>query len=387
VIEARGSFDEVVRLFTEESEKLQQRFQRGVEILTGPLEVEVGQTPHDTVYTEDKLKIYHYRPVTEKRHPVPVLVTYALVNKQYMMDLQPDRSMVKKLLEQGIDLYMIDWGYPSRMDKFINMSDYINGYMDRCVDFVRQRTGSDKVTLLGVCQGGTFSIIYTALHQEKVQNLVCVVTPFDFDTEDGLLNIWARDMDIDKMVEVLGNVSGDFMNIGYLMLNPFRLMFAKYIDFMEHVDNPDFVSNFVRMEKWIFDSPDQAGEAIREFVKYFYQQNLLVKGQFKLDGQLVDPKKITVPVLNIYAQYDHLVPPAASEPLLKAVGSKDKEEICLPSGHIGIFVSSKSQRLLCPSMGKWLSERSGPLANNNDKNKNNKNKNKSKSKSKNKNKN
>jgi polyhydroxyalkanoate synthase len=362
VAEARGSFDEVIRLFSEEAEKLQQRFQRGMEILTSPLEVEVGQTPHDTVYTEDKLKIYHYRPLKKTPYPVPVLVTYALVNKQYMMDLQPDRSMVKKLLEQGIDLYMIDWGYPSRMDKFVTLSDYINGYMDRCVDFVRQRTGSDKVTLLGVCQGGTFSIIYTALHQEKIQNLVCVVTPFDFDTEDGLLNIWARSMDIDKMVEVMGNVSGDFMNIGYLMLNPFRLMFAKYVDFMDHVDNPDFVSNFIRMEKWIFDSPDQAGETIRDFVKLFYQQNLLAKGQFELDGKRVDPKKITGPVLNIYAQYDHLVPPASSKPLLEAVGSQDKEEICLPSGHIGIFVSSKSQQLLCPNMAKWLSQRSGTIA-------------------------
>ena len=361
MVQAKESIDEVIRLFAEESEKLQQRLQRGVEILTSPLEVEVGQTPHDTVYTEDKLKLYHYRPVTEKQYPVPVLVTYALVNKQYMMDLQPDRSMVKKLLEAGIDLYMIDWGYPSPMDKFNTLSDYINGSLDRCVDFVRQRTGSDKVTLLGVCQGGTFSIIYTALHQEKIQNLVCVVTPFDFDTEDGLLHIWAKKMDIDKMVEVMGNVSGDFMNIGYLMLNPFRLMFAKYVDFMEHVDNPDFVSNFVRMEKWIFDSPDQAGATIRDFVKLFYQQNQLAKGEFKLDGQLADPKKITVPVLNIYAQYDHLVPPASSQPLLEAVGSKDKEEICLPSGHIGIFVSSKSQRLLVPNMGKWLAARSGKL--------------------------
>jgi polyhydroxyalkanoate synthase len=289
---------------------------------------------------------------------VPVLVVYALVNRQTMLDLQPDRSMIRGLLGAGFDVYMIEWGYPSRLDRFLTIEDYVNGYVEHCLEHVRKATGAAKVNLVGICQGGTFSAMYSALHPEKIQNLVTIVTPIHFETDTGLLNVWARDMDIDNIVDTLGNAPGDFMNVGFLLLNPFRLMFAKYVEFIENVDDPNFVVNFLRMEKWIFDSPDQAGECLRQFVKDLYQKNLLAKGQFTLGGKLVDLKNITMPVLNIYGKWDHLVPPASSEPFLRLVGSTDKEDVVFPTGHIGIFVSSKASEQLFPKLTKWLAERS-----------------------------
>jgi polyhydroxyalkanoate synthase len=342
-----------------EMANLQENLIKGMENLMGVEDIQAGATEKDVVYTEDKLQLYHYKPTSEDVCPVPMLVVYALVNRQYMMDIQEDRSLFKNLLSMGIDLYVIDWGYPGKIDKYITMEDYILGYLDNCINFVREKTGNKNINLLGVCQGGTFAAIYAALFPEKIKNLVAMVAPFDFQTDDGLLNVWSRYMDVDLMVDVFGNIPGDFMNLGFLWLKPFQLILDKYVGLLDNVGDELVVKNFLRMEKWIFDSPDQAGEAFRKFVKDMYQDNKLVKGTFTLGGRRVDLKKITMPVLNIFGEQDHLVPPSCSRPLEKLVASKDVTTMPFPLGHIGMYVSSRSQKELAPTVAKWLWDRSG----------------------------
>lgn len=343
-----------------EMAKMQQNLLKGLENLMEVEDIEAGATEKEVVYTEDKLKLYHYKPTSKDVCPVPLLVVYALVNRQYMMDIQEDRSLFKNLLSMGIDLYVIDWGYPGKIDKYVTMEDYIYGYMDNCVNFIQERTGNKNINLLGVCQGGTFSIIYTALFPEKIRNLIAMVAPVDFMTDDGLLNVWSRYMNVDLMVDTFGNIPGDFMNLGFVWLKPFQLLLDKYVGLLDNIGEEHVVSNFLRMEKWIFDSPDQAGEAFRKFIKDMYQENKLVKGTFTLGGKKVDLKNITMPVLNIFGEQDHLVPPSCSRPLDKLVGSKDVTTLPFPLGHIGMYVSSRSQKELAPTVAKWLTDRSGP---------------------------
>ncbi len=341
-----------------ESAKVQQKLLKGFENMMQVQDLEAGVTPRELVYQEDKIKLYHYAPPVKNVCPVPLLVTYALVNRQYMMDIQQDRSLFRKLLEMGIDLYVIDWGYPTKIDKFLTMEDYILGYMDNIVDFIRDSTGQKDVNLLGVCQGGTFSIIYSALFPDKIRNLVTMVAPVDFHSEDGLLNLWSKAIDVDLMVDVMGNIPGDFMNLGFLFLKPFQLIVDKYVGLLDNVDDPYVVHNFLRMEKWIFDSPDQAGETFRKFIKDMYQDNKLFEGTLTLGGRKVDLKKLNMPVLNIFGEQDHLVPPDCSRPLSKKVGSKDVTTKPFNLGHIGMYVSSRSQRELAPTVADWLIERS-----------------------------
>ncbi len=345
------------KFFLEELEEVNRKLVKGAEILTGIPDVDVEPTPKELVFEEDKMKLYHYLPGETLSCPTPILICYALVNRQYMMDLQSDRSLIRNLLGQGLDIYIIDWGYPDHGDRYVTLEDYIDVYLNDCVDFVRERTGCEKINLLGVCQGGTFTVIYTALYPEKIRNLVTMVTPIDFHTTDGLLNVWSRHMNIDNMVDTMGIIPGEFMNVGFLMLKPFQLMVDKYVGLMDNLDDPATVANFVRMEKWIFDSPAQAGEAYRKFLKDLYQENRLVKGELEIGGRRVDLKKITMPLLNIYATEDHLVPPASSIPLNDLVGSEDKTLYGFPGGHIGIYVSSRSQKELAPRVSQWLVER------------------------------
>tara|TARA_B100000315_G_C14519645_1_gene560911 strand:+ start:223 stop:1377 length:1155 start_codon:yes stop_codon:yes gene_type:complete len=345
-------------VLAKETARIQQKILKGMENMLKVDDIETGVTPHETVYREDMVEVHHYKPIGEKTTSIPLLVTYALVNRQYMMDLQQDRSLFRKLLEAGNDLYVIDWGYPSKMHKYISMEDYILGYMDNVIDFIREHSNNDKINLMGVCQGGTFSLIYASLIPEKIRNLVLMVTPVDFDTHDSLLNVWSKVIDADLMIDVMGNIPGEFMNMGFLWLKPFALILDKYVGLLDNVDNPDVAENFIRMEKWIFDSPDQAGETIRQFVKDLYQANKMVKGELIIGDQIVDLSKVTMPVLNIYGEQDHLVPPHSSRCVADLVGSKDVTTKSFPLGHIGMYVSSRSQREVAPTVTDWLIHRS-----------------------------
>lgn len=335
------------------------RVQKASDVLLDHLETELAQTPYDVVYEEDRVKLKHYRARKPAAYKTPLLVVYALINRETMLDLQPGRSVVERFLDEGIDLYMIDWGYPTRKDRFLGFDDHVNGYMDNIVDFICKKNKVKKINLMGICMGGAFCVMYSALHPKKVKNLVTTVTPTNFDTDKGLLHIWMKSMDVDEVVDAYGNLSADIMNLGFLMLNPARLMIDKYKGFIDHMDNKKFVENFIRMEKWIFDSPDLPGEVFREFVKECYQKNKLINSQLEIGGQRVNLKKLTMPLLNIYGKFDHLVPPDACNRLTQAVGSKDTEDICLDTGHIGIYVSSKCQEAFAPKIAQWLKERDG----------------------------
>ncbi len=348
-----------VKNFIKELGEVNTKLIKGTENLAGIEEIDVGTAPKELVYEEDKLKLYHYKQEGKVTCGVPVLIVYALVNRQYMLDIQPDRSIVRNLLQRGMDLYIIDWGYPRKSDMYLTLDDYITGYLDTCVDVIRKRVGKDKINLMGICQGGTFCGIYAALYPEKVKNLITLVAPFDFSTNDGLLFSWAKNMNVDALVDTYRIIPGDFLNSGFLMLMPFTLNIRKYVDMLDVVEDKEKLLNFLRMEKWIFDSPGQAGECLRQFIKDCYQGNKLIKGELRIGDRLVDLKNVTMPLLNIYASGDHLVPPAATRPLNDAVGTTDKTLYEFKGGHIGVFVGSKSQKELAPAIAAWLHERDG----------------------------
>ncbi|MCG6906005.1 MAG: class III poly(R)-hydroxyalkanoic acid synthase subunit PhaC [Desulfobacteraceae bacterium] len=349
--------DLIITKLAQDAEKVGKRAQKAADVMLGALNTELGPTPYRIVYEEDRVRLKHYSPAGGAQLNHPLLVVYAQINRETMLDLQPGRSVVQNFLEGGVEVYMIDWGYPTQMDKFLTIDDHVNGYMNNIVDFILDRHQISQLHLMGICMGGTFSVIYSALHPQKVKNLVTTVTPTNFDTDQGLLHIWMKAIDVDRMVDSFGNIPADLMNFAFLLLNPARLMIDKYVGFFENMDNRDFVENFIRMEKWIFDSPDITGETFRQFVKDCYQKNLLINSQMEVGGQRVELKKITMPLLNFYGKFDHLVPPAACELLSQRVGSKDTEDICLDTGHIGIYVSSKCQRAFSPKIIEWLKAR------------------------------
>jgi len=327
-------------------------------------DVKVGTTPKHLVMRRDKVELFRYEPFAQQTVSTPVLVAYGLVGRYTMADLQPDRSLVRSLLNKGLDLWLIDWGQPGRNERWLTIDDYVDDYIDAAVDRIRKETGHDRVTLLGICEGGVFTVCYAALHPEKVKNLVITITPIDFhaDVDDkaahhGFINLWTRSLDpddIDKLVETYGVLPGEFMSSVFSMMTPMRSLTKYNFDLIDVVDDEDKFMNFLRMEKWLADRPHHPGEAAKQWLKELYQDNRLIDGTFELSGRKVDLKSITAPVLNVFALDDHIIPPDCSRALGGKIGSSDYTEIPLPGGHVGLFVSSKSQGKLSQNIADWL---------------------------------
>lgn len=347
--------DSFARLL-QDSAAMQERAQSTLRALREIGDVQVGLSEKTCVYAEGKIQLHRYAPLARSAKLPPLLICYAMVNRPYMLDLQPDRSLIRELLFSGIDVYLLDWGYPDGADRFTSLEEYILGYLGRCVECILEQNAADAVNLLGVCQGGTMSLCYTALQPHNIANLITMVSPVDFRTPENLLTKWAQHIDVDALTQS-GNVSGEFLNLVYLALMPFRLTQQKYVNLLQMQGDPEQLKNFMRMEKWIFDSPDQPAQAFREFIQWFYQENRLIRGELNLGARQVLLKNIKCPVLNIYAANDHLVPPSASIPLGAHVGCEDYESLQVDVGHIGMYVSGKARKTVPAAITRWLMKR------------------------------
>ncbi len=127
------------------------KFNRNVieapKLVPAPDEITLEVTPHDVVLEVDKTRLLHYKPLTDKQHKTPLIISYALINRYHILDLQPDKSWVRNLVQQGFDLYMLDWGSPTDMDKYLDFDDYVNGYLDGAVEFIKNESSVEKISL------------------------------------------------------------------------------------------------------------------------------------------------------------------------------------------------------------------------------------------------
>jgi len=318
-----------------------------------------GCSQRELVWRSGKLSLYRYASIARPNGSAPLLIVYALVNRPYMMDLQPERSLIRGLLALGLDVYLIDWGYQDGADRFMSLADYIDEALPGCVGQILKQHQIPALNLLGVCQGGVLALCYTALHGAQVRNLVTMVTPVDFHTPADLLSKWVRGIDVAAFVGE-GNVPGDVLNQLFLALSPFRLTQQKYVHFFSEraaTPDPKRLEDFLRVEQWIFDSPDQAGAAFREFVTWLYQENRLVSGRLEIAGKRIELQALTVPILNLIGRRDHLVPPQASAALQRLVGSRDYTALEFDLGHIGMYISARAQREVPSAIAKWLAGR------------------------------
>jgi polyhydroxyalkanoate synthase len=322
--------------------------------------VRKGVTPAETVYEEDRLRVRHYLSPSPARYKTPLVFIYALVNRPYILDLKRGRSVVANFVDRGFDTYLVDWGVPTYADRHLTLDDYINGYMVNVLDYLRERTGSDRVNVLGYCMGGTMSAMFTALHQHRVANLLLLAAPIDFAANQSLLNLWTRPeyFDVDKFVDAFGNCPAEFLQVAFLLLRPVGNLIEKPMNFYEHMHEEKFVDDFLTTETWLSDNIPVPGEVYREFVKYLYQQNLLTQNRMPVGKRIVNLRKITCPVLNIMAGADDLVPSCQSLSFNDLVGSEDRQTILLNgSGHIGLAIGSRAQREVWPPACDWLAHR------------------------------
>ncbi len=328
-------------------------------------EVRIAEAESDVVFEMDKVRLFHYRSVEKTKANIPpVVICYGLFGRQTMIDLQEDRSLVRNLLTAGLDVYVVDWGNPTRADQFLNFDDYVDLYLGSCVEHVVAANDGKPVNLFGICEGGTFAAMLAALRPELLAGLALAITPIDFhgDQEnfrrgEGFLNQWIGNLseaDVDLLVETYGMLPGEMTGAIFSSLTPINSL-TKYSLGLARMDgNRDAMLNFLRMEKWIADRPDHPGELARQWLNDLYRENRLVKGTFEVLGEAVDLRKISCPVLNIYALQDHIIPVSCSRALGKFLPKERYQEIGFPGGHVGVFVSRKAQGVVAGGLVEWL---------------------------------
>ena len=320
--------------------------------------IEVGSTPNEIVHEARLYRLLHYRPMVSKTAKTPILFVYALINRSYILDLQPDKSWIRNLLGQGFDIYLIDWKTPARVDKYVSFDDYVNEYIDDCVEYVRTKTSVNKITLHGYCMGATMSAIYSTLHEDKIRNLATIAPVIDSNQDTTVLGNFSRHLDADRMFNSIGNLPSEQLYALFSTLKPFKQGVNKYFNLVENIDNDEFVQNFLRVEKWLYDTPPIAGETFRQWITDIYQRNLLVANEMKIGNEIIDLSRIKIPLLNIVAEEDHLVSPQCSASLNDAVSSPDKRLMRFHTGHVGLIASSYSQNNVLPKVGQWIKARS-----------------------------
>ena len=350
----KPTVEEALRILEEHSRKVE----KTREVLHTAGNIDVGILSHEIVDETRLYKLLHYRPLVSRTAKTPILFVYALMNKSYILDLQPDKSWLRNLLSQGFNVYLIDWKTPTNIDKYASFDDYVNFYIDDCVNLVSKENSVEKLTLHGYCLGSTMAAMYTTLHQEKVRNLVTIAPIIDTENDGTVLANFARHLDVDKVIDTCGNFPREYLYACFSMLKPFKQGVNKYINLVENIDNANFVQNFLRMEKWLYDTPTIAGETFKQWIEDIYQKNLLVKNEMKIGENIIDLSKIRVPLLNIVAEEDHLVSPQCSVALNDSVSSLDKRLMHFHTGHVGLIASSYSQNNVLPKVGQWLRVRS-----------------------------
>jgi polyhydroxyalkanoate synthase subunit PhaC len=308
----------------------------------------------EVFYKKDRMILYRYKERNHYKKSAPVLIVFALINRPYILDLVETCSFIRELTTCGLEVYLIDWGQPNVNDEENNFATYISNYMHVCVKEIRKNSGFLKINLLGVCQGGIFSLCYASIFFPYIKNLILMATPVDFHTEDDVVSQLVNEIDINLFRNWNGNIPGVWLSAFFLSLKPFTFLGKKYIEVLDKLNDESIFQKFLHLEKWIYDSPDQPKVAFLEYIENFYHKNIFQKGLFQVGKRKVNLKKIKIPILNIIGKHDHIVPPSASLPLGNMVGTKDCTTYIFPAGHVGLYVSDKTRKKVCLRIIQWL---------------------------------
>jgi len=349
-------------VMTDQFALLEERLQTLNKVLT--TKAAIAQTPKELVWTLNKAKLYRYVPVVpkEKRHPVPLLLIFALMNRPYILDLRPGHSFVEFMVSRGYDVFLLDWGAPGPEDKHLKFDDYTQDYLPRAIRKLKAITGAKEFSMLGWCIGAILTTIYAAtLPDEGLRNLILLTAPLDFSDKQRLTFArWTDEkyFDVEKVLATYGNMPGEMIDYGAKSLKPVENYISNYLKLWDNLDNPQIVEAWHAMNTWVTDNIPLAGGAFRQLIVDLYRNDRLMKGELMIRGQRVDLGRLRANLLTVIAEGDHITPPCQSEAVLSKVASDDKELYRVPGGHIGIMAGSGAHKRTWPHIDEWLSARS-----------------------------
>jgi polyhydroxyalkanoate synthase len=327
-------------------------------------DAKIAQTPKQLVWTLNKARLYRYVPriPDDRRHRVPLLLVFAIMNRPHVLDLRPGHSFVEYMVDRGYDVFLLDWGIPGIEDRYQKYDDYTLEYLPRVVRKLKGITRCQEFSMLGWCLGALISTMYACLRPDDgLKNLILLTAPLDFaNKEAGGFSKWVSHptFDPDRIVEAFGNVPGEMIDAGAKMLKPVENYVSNYVNLWENIDDASRVEAWHAMNTWVRDIIPMAGASYRQLITEFYKENRLMEGTLELRGERVDLRRLRANLFNVIAEADHITPPCQSERVMELVGSEDKEVFRVKGGHIGIMAGRGAEKSTWPHLDAWLAARS-----------------------------
>ena len=329
-------------------------------LLTVP-DAEIGTTPREAVWTHRNTTLWRYRS-TNRQYPVPVLLVFALINRPDIFDLRRGNSFVEFLLEEGYDVFLLDWGVPGESDSDQGLDFFVCDEIPSGIRETLRASSQEELSLIGWCIGGALVAMHAAIDRESAaRNLVLLTTPVD--TTGSLYGKWVgrEDFDPGLVADTLGAIPGRNVDVMNKMMKPVTNFWTTYRTLWGQVlEGTARREAYQTMAKWVADNPPFAGRAYREWIEAMYQRNQLVAGTLRLRGERVDLRNIEQNLLVVTAGADHIAPRRGTLPLLDLVSSADVEHLDRPGGHIGLMAGSRARTDVWPEIAGWLAERSDP---------------------------
>jgi polyhydroxyalkanoate synthase len=288
----------------------------------------------------------------EAKDAPPVLVVPSLVNRGYVLDISERRSLLRYLAGRGLRPVLVEWGAPGPEERAFDLTDYVAGRLGAALDGVAAACGP-PVALAGYCMGGNLALALAQLRQPDLAALVLLATPWDFHAERAtqarLFGVAAGA--VESTLQAFGELPVDILQAFFAALDP-NLAGRKFRAFARMAPESDEAAAFVALEDWLNDGVALTAPVARECLLGWYGENTPAKGAWRVDGQVIDPARIGLPILVAIPGTDRIVPPASARALADAI--PQAHVLLPPSGHIGMVVGSRAEEGLWRPLADWL---------------------------------
>ena len=342
------------------------------------------QTPYEVVHSNDLVKLRHYLPITQNEvmvdgvpmtvnkntHKVPLVIVPPLAVNMLIYDLFPERSLVKYFVAQGFDVYLIDWGMPTRKHTHYNLNTYVSEFMPEFLAKVREHSGQQQLSLHGWSMGGIFTLCYTALtHDPDIRNLVILGTPINSHASGAIGKVYQA---IERRAEWIRKNTGFRIHnlnpqwlhtpgwanvVGFKMTNPMGSLMG-YWELVVKLADRQFVVNHATTSAFLDKMVAYPGGIVQDMMVRIWIDNELAKGYMQLGKNEARLADIQCALLAGAGKSDNMVTKAAVETLMDHVSSSDKEFVVVAGGHMGILSGSKAPSDVWPKVAAWLAVRS-----------------------------
>ena len=323
-----------------------------------PTDPRTGQTPRREIYRKNKARLYRYDGA--RRHRTPLLFVPNLgISRPWVFDLLPGSSFVEYMTDEGFDFYLLDWGVFGPEDDAMTLEECVTGTLPRMWQKVLETSAAKELSVLGYCMGAVLAASLAASHPElPLKNFIDMAGPIDF-SKAGLFTRWLdkRFFNVDRGVDTLGSVPSASIWLAGTLLRP-TMGLSIMLDLWRNVADEKHVEELRALSKWVREFIGIPGEFFRQWVRDFYQENRLYRGELSIGNRPARLDSITCPVLAASASDDPVAPRESVQALVNVVGSRDKSCLEVCGSHLSLVIGAEASQHFWPEISRWLASHS-----------------------------